>query len=71
MSDKQKVINDIYFDRAGFGSKANTLKDAREKDKSITMKDVEEFFKKNVEVKRPQRGFKSFTTPHNKHTIIR
>ena len=28
---KQKIINDIYFDRAGFGSKSNTLKDAKEK----------------------------------------
>ena len=45
-SEKQKIINDIYFDRAGFGSKATTLKDAREKDKTITVKDVEDFFRK-------------------------
>ena len=45
-SDKQKIINDIYFDRAGFGSRQTTLKDAKAKDKTITMKDVEEFFKK-------------------------
>ena len=44
MSDKQKIINDIYFDRSGYGSKATTLKDARQKDKSITMDDVNEFF---------------------------
>ena len=31
MSDKQKIINDIYFDRSGYGSKATTLKDARQK----------------------------------------
>ena len=42
--DKQKIINDIYFDRAGLQSKSNTLKDAREKDKTITMKDIEQFF---------------------------
>lgn len=53
MSDnKQKIINDIYYDRAGFGSKQTTLKDAREKEKTITMKDVEGFFRKEVEVKR-------------------
>ena len=46
MSDKQKIISDIYFDRADFQSKSNTLKVAREKDKTITMKDVEHFFKK-------------------------
>ena len=68
MSSKQKIINDIYYDRAGFGSKAVTLKDAREKDKSITKEDVEEFFKKNVEVKRKPRGYNSFVAPHNNHT---
>ena len=46
MSDKQKIINDIYFDRSGYGSKATTLKDAKQKDKSITMDDVNEFFRK-------------------------
>ena len=68
MADKQKIINDIYFDRAGFGSKANTLKDAREKDKSITMADVEKFFRDNVEVKGKPRGTNSFVAPSNNHT---
>lgn len=54
MSDnsRQKIINDNYYDRNGFGSKATTLRDARGKDKSITMKDVEKFFRKNVEMKK-------------------
>ena len=52
MSDKQKIINDIYFDRSGYGSKATTLKDARQKDKTINMDDVNEFFRKNVEIKK-------------------
>ena len=68
MSDKQKIINDIYFDRSGYGSKATTLKDARQKDKSITMDDVNEFFRKNVEIKRKPRGTNSFVAPHNNHT---
>ena len=42
-SNKQKIINDIYFDRSGFGSRATTLKDAPEKDKSITKENVEIF----------------------------
>ena len=50
MSDKQKIINDIYFDRSGYGSKKTTLDDARKKDKTITMDDVNEFFRKNVEI---------------------
>ena len=64
-SDKQKIINDIYFDRSGFGSKATTLKDAREKDNTITKADVEEFFWKNVEEKRKPRGENSFVAPHS------
>ena len=68
MSNKQKIINDIYFDRSGYGSKATTLKDARQKDKSITMDDVNEFFRKNVEIKRKPRGTNSFVAPHNNHT---
>ena len=32
---KQKIINDIYFDRAGFGSKITTLEDAKKKDSTI------------------------------------
>ena len=68
MSEKQKVIYDTYFDRSGYGSKSNTLKDAKKKDSSITMADVEEFFKKNVEVKKKPRGQNSFTAPYNNHT---
>lgn len=67
--NKQKIISNIYFDRSGYGSKATTLKDAREKDQSITMKDVEYFFRKNVEIKRKQRGQNSFVVPHNNHTF--
>ena len=44
MSEKQKIINDVYFDRAGYGSKQRTLREAREKDKTITMADINEFF---------------------------
>ena len=66
---KQKIINDIYFDRAGFGSKSNTLKDAKEKDSSIKMSDVERFFKEKVEMKkRKPRGTNSFVAPSNNHT---
>ena len=62
--DKQKVITDIYYDKSGFGSKQTTLKDARQKDKTITMSDVNEFFKNNVEEKRKMRGQNSFVAPH-------
>ena len=62
--DKQKIISDISYDKSGYGSKGITLKDARQKDKTITMSDVNEFFKKNVEEKRKMRGQNSFVAPH-------
>lgn len=49
--NKQKIISDIYNDPSGFASKAGTLADARKKDNTITKGDVDEFFRKNVEVK--------------------
>ena len=65
MSEKQKIINDIYFDKAGFGSRQRTLDEARKKDKNITMDDINEFFKKNVEQKRKPVGTNSFAAPHS------
>ena len=65
MSEKQKNINDVYFDRAGFGSKSRTLEEAREKDKTITMSDINEFFRKNVDQKRKPVGSNSFVAPHS------
>ena len=64
MSEKQKNINDVYFDRAGFGSKSRTLEEAREKDKTITMSDINELFRKNVDQKRKPVGSNSFVAPH-------
>ena len=46
MSDKNKIISDIYFDRSGCGSIANTFKDAKAKDKSVTLADVKAWFEK-------------------------
>lgn len=68
MGSKQEIINKIYYDRAGYGSKATTLKDAREKDPTIKMADVEQFFKQNVEVKKRPTKYNSFIAPHNRHT---
>ena len=64
MSDKNKIISDIYFDRSGFGSIANTFKDAKAEDKSITMADVKAWYDKNIDRKRPMSGFNSFIAPY-------
>ena len=53
----------MYLDRAGFGSRSRTLEEAREKDKTITMSDINEFFRKNVEQKRKPVGSNSFVAP--------
>ena len=64
MSDKNKIISDIYFDRSGFGSIATTFKDAKAKDKSITLADVKAWFEKNIDRERPMSGFNSFIAPY-------
>ena len=48
----QEIISNVYYDRAGYGSNQGTLKKIREKDKNIIIDDNNEFFKKNVEIKR-------------------
>ena len=57
--NKQNIISDIYFDRSGFGSKATTLKDAREKDKTITMKDVDFFLFERMLRLRERKGVRT------------
>ena len=63
-SDKQDIIYNTYFDRGGFGSKARTLQEARKKDKTITIEDINQFFSKNVEQKRKTAGQNSFVAPN-------
>ena len=58
--DKNKVIHDIYYDLAGYGSINTTYQDAKQKDKSITLHDVKEWFQRNIEQKRKLKGFNSF-----------
>ena len=65
MTSKQDIINDVYYDRAGFGSLKKTLDAARKKDSSIRMEDVKQFFAKNVEERRRPRGQNSFVAPHS------
>ena len=55
------IIKFVYHDGAGYGSLKNTLKYAREKDKTIKLDDVKAWFAKNVEQKRNLKGYNSFT----------
>ena len=58
--EKAKKNKTVYTDPAGFGSKTNTLKDAKRKDSSITKDDVNAWFQQYVEQKKKPRGFNSF-----------
>ena len=40
MTDKNKIIEKVYYDPSGFGSITATLKDVKTYDKSITYEDV-------------------------------
>ena len=65
MSDnKNDIISKIYFDRSGFGSIQTTYKDAKAKEPTITLNDVKEWFKENVEQKKQLGGQNSFIPPH-------
>ena len=62
---KQEFNKDVYYDLAEYGSRHRTLKEARENDKSITLDDVNEFLRKNVEAARRLAGQSSFIAPHS------
>ena len=64
MASKQGIINNVYYDKGGFGSKNRTLQEARKKDNTITINDINEFFRKNVEQKAKPRGQNSFVAPN-------
>lgn len=58
------VISKVYYDKSGYGSVKTTWQDAKQKDKTVTIKDVREWFANNIEQKKRPRGENSFVTPH-------
>ena len=64
---KQEIIGNIYFYKAGFGSKNTTLKDARERKTNLLLWKMLKIFQKSVEIKMNPRGYNSFVVPHNNH----
>ena len=54
--NKAKTIKEVYNDPAGFGTPAQTYKDAKKKDKTITLADVKKWFAQNVQRKSNLRG---------------
>ena len=54
------VIKKVYHYLGGVGSIQSTFKDAKAKDPSIKLSDVQAWMKKNVDRKTQVRGFNSF-----------
>ena len=57
---KDSIINNLYYDRAGYGSIKRTHDAARAKDKSIYIKYVASWFDKNMGKKKQPTGTNSF-----------
>jgi hypothetical protein len=57
----------VYYREGGFGSAKEELTDAKEKDATITLKDVQAWREKFIPRKAPLRGFNSYVAPGPKH----
>jgi hypothetical protein len=60
---KNEIISKIYNDPFGFGSINKTLDEAKQVDKSITIDDVKDWFRKNVEKKNQLKGMNFCCSP--------
>ena len=69
VKDKQAIIDEVYHLPNGFGSMQQTLKDAKKKYKSITLEDVQVYFKNNIAPTTQLRGENSFiaNAPHQEY----
>ena len=66
---KAKTIKEVYNDPAGFGTPAQTYKDAKKKDKTITLADVKKWFAQNVQRKSSLKGVNSFVAQDPKQEL--
>ena len=57
---KEKVISDVFYDPAGYGSVRTTYQDAHEKDPSITYQNVADWFAKHRNQKTKLTGYNSY-----------
>ena len=63
MPSKEDIISEAYYSDSGYGSQKVTLKDAREKDPTITKDDVKQWFDENVDRLKPMKGRNSYVAP--------
>ena len=57
---KDDIIKSVYFDRSGFQSIQKTYQDSKQKDASITLNDVKQWFSKHTQTKKQLYGYNSF-----------
>jgi transposase InsO family protein len=69
MRSVNDTIKEVYFGEGGFGSAKETLKDAREKNPAITLKDVQAWRERYLPRKTPLRGFNSYVAPGPLHNF--
>ena len=60
MATIDEIIHATYYDKAGYGSQAYTLKHAKEKDPKIKLEDIRRWFETNIEQQGKMRGFNSY-----------
>ena len=62
---KEDIISNVYYDvQDGYGSIKNTFEQARQKDQSITLDDVQKWMKQQPNKQRKAyRGSNSYTAP--------
>jgi hypothetical protein len=67
MPTKEQNIKQAYDNLGGFKSLAAILNKAREKDETVTRKDVKEWKDENVPWTKPLKGYNSYVAPEPKH----
>ena len=65
--EKYETIHKAYYNPNGFGNNAVLLKDAQEKDPTITMKDVVAWRNQNRDRTKKMRGYNSYIAPEAKY----
>ncbi len=63
MQSKEQIIKEAYYSDQGYGSQAVTLKDAKQKDPTITKDDVKQWFDENVDRLKHMKGRNSYVAP--------
>ena len=62
--DKFEIIKNIYHQPDGYASIRDTYEKAKQKDKTIKLEDIKQWFNENVPRTSQLRGYNSYIPPH-------